>query len=753
MPPACSEPFAHVDQPDELAAIARELPSRDMRRLETVMTVDGVHCAACVFAIEDALRGAADEVSVNAASRRVRVVFRPDAHPLSELMTRIARLGYQPRPLARRALAGAEAAGRRTALWRMLVAVLCMMQVMMYAWPRYVAGAGEMPADLWRVLVWAEWMLTVPVLVFASWPFLRGAGYDLRNRRIGMDVPVALGIIVMFVASSVAAAGGEEVWFDSLTMFVAFLLVSRWLEASARERALGGLADLLARLPDTVDRLEPDGTVREVTLRTLRIGDRVRVSVGQSVPADSVVESGASHADESLLTGESAPIPKRPGDAVAAGSLNLSGPLVVRLQRAPGESRLAEIVALIDAASASRPRLARLADRIAGPFLVAVMVLAAAAWVGWQFIDPTRALWVAVSVLIVTCPCALSLATPVALLAAAGSLARQGLLVRSTQAIETLARIDTFVFDKTGTLTLDRLALARVDPLGPPTIDPPRALAIAAALEAGSLHPIGRALVAACAADRTSLEVADLVEHGGAGIAARVRLNGRWHEARIGRADFAAAGSQAGGVVLALDGAPVARFEFAETLRPDAGAALSALAADGAAIAMLSGDERSRVARVAALLGVADHQAQATPEDKLARIVALQREGRRVAMVGDGINDAPVLARADLSVAFATGAPLAQHHADLLLLGERMGALIDARRLARRTLRVITQNLAFAALYNAISIPLALAGLMPPWLAGLGMAASALVVVANALRLARPVGAAASAPVSVPARG
>jgi Cu2+-exporting ATPase len=700
------------------------------------MTVDGVHCAACVFAIEDALRGAADEVSVNAASRRVRVVFRPDAHPLSELMTRIARLGYRPRPLARRALAGAEAAGRRTALWRMLVAVLCMMQVMMYAWPRYVAGAGEMPADLWRVLVWAEWMLTVPVLVFASWPFLRGAGYDLRNRRIGMDVPVALGIIVMFVASSVA-----------------FLLVSRWLEASARERALGGLADLLARLPDTVDRLEPDGTVREVTLRTLRIGDRVRVSVGQSVPADSVVESGASHADESLLTGESAPIPKRPGDAVAAGSLNLSGPLVVRLQRAPGESRLAEIVALIDAASASRPRLARLADRIAGPFLVAVMLLAAAAWVGWQFIDPTRALWVAVSVLIVTCPCALSLATPVALLAAAGSLARQGLLVRSTQAIETLARIDTFVFDKTGTLTLDRLALARVDPLGRPTIDPPRALAIAAALEAGSLHPIGRALVAACAADRTSLEVADLVEHGGAGIAARVRLNGRWHEARIGRADFAAAGSQAGGVVLALDGAPVARFEFAETLRPDAGAALRALAADGAAIAMLSGDERSRVARVAALLGVADHQAQATPEDKLARIVALQREGRRVAMVGDGINDAPVLARADLSVAFATGAPLAQHHADLLLLGERMGALIDARRLARRTLRVITQNLAFAALYNAISIPLALAGLMPPWLAGLGMAASALVVVANALRLARPVGAAASAPVSVPARG
>lgn len=745
MPQVPATVFEQVDDPAELAAIARELPSRDgTRRMEAVLTVDGVHCAACVFAIEDALRDVADEVSVNAATRRARVVFRPGRQPLSAVLARIAALGYGPRPLARRALASAEAAGRRTALWRMLVAVLCMMQVMMYAWPRYVAGPGEMEPDLQRLLTWAEWMLTVPVLLFAAGPFLRGAWRDLRARRIGMDVPVALGIVVMFVASSVAALDGGEVWFDSLTMFVAFLLVGRWLEAAARERALAGVADLLARLPETVDRLDDQGATRPVALRALAPGDRVRVAVGQAVPADGVVESGASHADESLLTGESTPVTKRAGDALAAGSLNLSGPLVMRLAKAPADSRLAEIVALVESASAAKPRLAQLADRIAGPFLVAVLLLAAAAWIGWQFVDPDRALWVAVSVLIVTCPCALSLATPAALLAATGALARRGLLVRSPQPIEALAGIDAVVFDKTGTLTLDRLALAGVVPLDPGRLQPDQALPLAAALEAGSLHPIGRALAAATPPDAVLPAVTDVVEHPGAGIAARVSLHDGWHDVRLGRAGFAGARADSPGVVLAIDGTPVARFDFAETLRPDAQAAVAALAREGLAVSMLSGDDATRVDRVADTLGIRERRARAAPEDKLAHLQSLQRAGQRVAMVGDGINDAPVLARADVSIAFATGAPLAQHHADLLLLGERLSALVDARSLARRTMRVVVQNLAFAAAYNAISIPLALAGLLPPWLAGLGMAASSVVVVANALRLSRPIVAGAT---------
>jgi len=627
----------------------------------------------------------------------------------------------------------------------MLVAVLCMMQVMMYAVPRYVAAPGEMPADLERLLMWAEWMLTLPALLFAAGPFFRNAWRDLRARRIGMDVPVSLGIVVTFVASSAAALEGGEVYFDSLTMFVAFLLVGRWLEAGARERALVGVADLLARLPETVERLGEDGRAEAVTLRRLKTGDRVRVAVGQAVPADGTVEAGGSHVDESLLTGESTPIAKRVGDALAAGSLNLSGPLTVRLVRAPRDSRLQEIADLIEAASARKPRLAQLADRWAGPFLVAVLVLAALSWLVWLRIDPDRARRVAASVLIVTCPCALSLATPTALLAAAGTLARRGLLARSPQAIESLAGVHAFVFDKTGTLTHDRLSVVGTDVAdgGP---DAARALAIAAALEAGSLHPAAAALRRA-AGDAPLPEVAEVREHGGAGVSGRVRLGEHWHDARVGSEAFAGSGPGApGGVRLAVDGRAIARFELSETPRADAAAALAALRADGASVEVLSGDEPARVARLAALLAVSDWRAQASPQDKLAAIDARQREGRRVAMVGDGINDAPVLARADVSVAFATGAPLAQHQADLLLLGERLAPLAEARRLARRTMRVVVQNLAFAAVYNLVSIPLALAGLLPPWLAGLGMAASSLVVVLNALRLAHAPSREGSAP-------
>jgi P-type Cu2+ transporter len=435
---------------------------------------------------------------------------------------------------------------------------------------------------------------------------------------------------------------------------------------------------------------------------------------------------------------------------------------VLRLTRSPRESRLQEIADLIESASARKPRLAQIADRWAGPFRVAVLVLAGLSWIAWQWIDPSRAIWVAASVLIVTCPCALSLATPTALIAAAGNLARGGLLARSPQAIESLARCDAFVFDKTGTLTLDRLSLSAVRILPPtprspgstvpraagsadvpqtpaPAWDAATALAAAAALEAGSLHPIAAALRRAAASGAPLPEVSEVREHGGAGIAARLRIDGAWRDARLGSARFT--GGPEGGaaaVFLAIDGHVVAGFELAETLRPDAAASLDALRRDGVSVEILSGDEPGRVAQVAALLGVPDFRAQASPEDKLALLEARQREGRRVAMVGDGINDAPVLARADVSIAFATGAALAQHHADMLLLGGRLDTVVQARRLSRRTMRIVVQNLSFAAVYNVVAIPLALAGLMPPWLAGLGMSASSLVVVLNALRLARP---------------
>jgi Cu2+-exporting ATPase len=757
----CSDEFLILDDPLERDEIAREIApaANGARRFEAVLSIDGVHCAACVIAIEDALRDCVEEVSVNAATRRARLVWRADAQQLSRACDRISRLGYRPRPVSQRLLESAQAAGRRAALWRMLVAVLCMMQVMMYSVPRYVAEAGSMSEDIVGLLTWAERILTLPVMLFAAGPFFTGAFRDLRARRIGMDVPVALGIAVTFVASLAGGAAGGEVWFDSLTMFVAFLLIGRWLEAAARERAMAGVGDLLARLPDRIERLDDRGVASLVGLRQLRPGDRVRVAAGQSVPADGIVEIGYAHVDESLLSGESRPQRRQPGDTLAAGSVSLDAPLTMRLTRSARDSRLQEIADLMDSASARKPRLAQLADRWAGPFLGMVLALAAIAWCVWQLIDPGRAAWVAAAVLVVACPCALSLATPAALLAASGRLARHGLLARSPQALEALAQADTFVFDKTGTLTLDRIDVVAVKvSQGGPLIDALGASAVAAALEAGSIHPVAAAIIRHAPAGVALPEVRSVREQAGAGIEAEVLLEGRWQRAHLGSPRFAApqtvsegrhegrvsaydAGAlqeadDTGDVCLSIDGRAAASFTLSEALRPEALTAIRRLREAGMQLEILSGDAPARVARVAAALGIETWQAQASPEDKLARIDALGRQGRHVAMVGDGINDAPVLARANVSIAFASGAPLAQHRADLLLLGERLDRLALARNHARQAMRVVRQNLIFATAYNAVGIPLALAGLLPPWLAGLGMAGSSLVVVLNALRLA-----------------
>ena len=767
--PRAAAARALLDDPTELAEITRALAPRSdgAPRLEAVLTIDGVHCAACVVGIENALRDAVESVSVNAATRRAHLVFTPDTQPLSGLFARIERLGYRPRPVSRAALGLADAAGRRRSMWRMLVALLCMMQVMMYAVPRYMAGAGDMPPDVERLMLWAEWVLTLPVMAFAAGPFFTHAWRDLRARRVGMDVPVALGIAVTFIASSAAALQGtaqghDGVWFDSVTMFVAFLLIGRWLEAAARERALAGVGDLMARLPQTVERIDPDGRLSTVAPRALVPGDRVQLAAGQAVPADGDVLEGRSHADESMLTGESTAVAKGPGDTLVAGSLNLHAPLTMRVRQSVQHSRLQEIIDLMDAASARKPRLAQWADRFAGPFLIAVLALAGAAFLAWQFIDASRAVWVAASVLVVACPCALSLATPTALLVASGQLARHGLLARSPQAIEALACADTFVFDKTGTLTSDRMSVARTV-LSPEArvvgLNEASALALAAALERGSLHPLAGAIRHAAQASEAGVndatfDISEVKEQAGAGLHARVRVHALWREVRLGRAEFTGRidGSEAT-VVLALDGSPIAGFEISETLRPDAASLVRALMTQGVHIEILSGDTAARVQAVAQRLGITEARSAASPQAKLDRIVALTQEGRRVAMVGDGLNDAPVLAQAEVSVAFATGAALAQHHADLLILGSGLGGLAQARALAQRTLKVVRQNLIFAAAYNAVCIPLALAGLLPPWLAGLGMAGSSLVVVLNALRLA-PVSRASAVPspsASVPA--
>ncbi|NRF70960.1 cation-translocating P-type ATPase [Aquincola sp. S2] len=737
------------DDPTQLARFTRWSGADAARRADSTLLIDGMVCAACSVLIEDALKRlpGVESADVNPATRRAQLRWDPARTRASALVAAIEGAGDY-RALPAHAL-DAETARRRewrAMLWRLFVAGFCMMQVMMYATPAYVAGPEGISPDIARLLQWASWLLSIPVLLFSAAPFLRGAINQLTRRRIGMDVPVALGIVVTFAASTAAAFDpggvlGSEVYFDSLTMFVFFLLAGRALELRARHASVGQLEDLMARLPETVERIAPDGRGEMIALTALVHGDTVRVRPGQAFPGDGPLVDGSTLVDEALLTGESTPLRRNAGDGLLAGSFNVSAPVLQRLQTLGEDTRYARIVALMARAAADRPPLARAADRIALPFLWGVLLLACGGALAWWWIDPARSVWVAVSVLIVTCPCALSLATPSALLTAAGTLARRGVLVQRLAALEALARADLIVFDKTGTLTEDRIALKQVLPA--PGWRADTALQAALTLANGSLHPVSRAIVDA--ANRDGIEpspLSDQHETAGQGVQGRDARGRCW---RLGAQAFAGTGASAdddddddhGAAWLSVDGEAVARLQFEERLRPDARAALERLHADGVRTMLLSGDRPAAAQRVASALGVREVHAGASPEDKLRIVAAAQGQGHRVAMVGDGINDGPVLARADVSLAMGQGAPLARAQADFTLLRGSLVDLVATRALAQRTLRVLRQNLGWAAAYNAVCVPLALAGWLPPWAAGLGMACSSLSVVLNAQRLRR----------------
>ncbi|MEO7852759.1 MAG: heavy metal translocating P-type ATPase, partial [Rubrivivax sp.] len=635
-------------------------------------------------------------------------------------------------------------------LWRLFVAVFCMMQVMMYTTPTYLTDASTIAPDLRRLLAWAGWVLSLPVLLFSAAPMFREAWAGLKQRRIGMDLPVALAIAVTFIVSSGATFDpggvfGDEAYFDSLTMFVSFLLAGRWVALRLQHRVAAALEGAVSRLPAMVDRLDADGRSTRVALVALRPGDRVRVPVGEAFPGDGPVIDGCSAADEALLTGESRPVRKAPGDEAIAGSINLQAPVVQRVDRLGAQTRYEGIAALVRDVLSQRPPMLRAADRVAGPFLAAVLVLSASAAVVWWFIDPSRAVWIAVSVLIVTCPCALSLAAPSAYLAAASALLRRGVLVQRLEALETLSGLDTLCFDKTGTLSEGRLRVATVV-LQPAAVraglDAQALTALAASLARVSTHPLARALVDNLGAAGAPGPIWQGVrERPGLGIEAHA-VDGRRY--RLGAASWIAPASPPdttadtgpqtwlGGP----DGA-LARFGFVETLRPDAAATVQALRGVGLDIVLLSGDAAPRVAAVAATLGIDDAQGGLTPADKLHRLRALQQAGHRVGMVGDGLNDAPVTARADVSFAMGEGSTLTRSRADFILASGSLADIVRARQVARRTVRVVRQNLAWAAGYNLLCVPLALVGWFPPWAAGLGMATSSLVVVLNALRIDR----------------
>jgi len=744
-----------LDDPQEWGAFSRP-SARGPHCWESSVVIEGMHCAACALTVEDALSRVPGvlSVQVGAASHRAKVVWTDEQVLPSAWMQAVQGSGYRAVPANDVFASERRKQETRQALWRLGVAGLCMMQVMMYAYPAYIARPGELSGEMEQLLRWASWVLSLPVILFSCGPFFRSAWRDITQLQVSMDLPVALGMLITFVMSTAGTFEptgifGREVYFDSLTMFVFFLLTGRWLELRLRDRTAGSLEALMNRLPDSVERLLPDGRFERVAVRRVAVGDVLRVYPGETFAADGVVHNGDTLVDEALLTGESRPLARSIGMPVLSGSHNLSSTVQIRVERTGEATRFAQIVALMESASASKPKGAQLADRLAKPFLVGVLLAAAASAAWWWGRDPGHALMVAVAVLVVTCPCALSLATPAAMLASAGALARGGVLVRRLQALEALAGVDTLVFDKTGTLTRDAMVLGDVVVRSGTAVD--EALAMAAALARHSLHPVSRALadaqaqsVAAGQGNAAGWDCSAVTEHAGqgvVGIATDSRSPGAAARSlRLGSASLCGMPVVRGGglrAYLADEQGWLATFELREDLRPEAMAVVQALATHGVAVQMLSGDGTDAVARVAAQAGIAQARGGCTPDEKLEVLRALQSQGHSVAMVGDGLNDGPVLAGADVSFTFGRSVPLTQSKADFVILGEQLMAVVQALVLSRRTMAVVRQNLWWALLYNAACVPLAVVGLLPAWLAGLGMAASSLLVVLNALRLAR----------------
>ena len=750
-----------LDDPQEWSAFSRSC-APDASIWESYVVIEGMHCAACAFTVEEAMAkvpGVLD-VRVSAGSHRARVLWSASRALPSRWMRAVQSVGYRVVPANDVFASERRRKETRQALWRWLVAGLCMMQVMMYAYPAYVARPGDLSAEMEGLLRWASWVLTLPVVLFSCGPFFRNALRDVLQRRISMDLPVALGMLITFVVSTAGTFEpqgifGREVFFDSLTMFVFFLLTGRWLELRLRDRTAGALEALMNRFPDSAQRLQSDGSFERVAARRVVVGDIVRVHAGETFVADGVVVQGSTWVDEALLTGESTPLVRDLGAAVIAGSHNVGSTVQVRVVRTGGATRFAQVLALMQSAATTKPHLTELVDRLARPFLWGVLLASGAACAWWWSRDPSHAVMVAVAVLIVTCPCALSLATPAAMLASAGTLARSGVLVRRLQALESLSKVDTVVFDKTGTLTRDALVLGKVDVrVG---MSRAQALAMAAAMAKHSLHPVSRALVLAASsalpgergeiassAETAQWTCGDVTEVAGQGLSAWSHASATGVESdktflRLGSAQFCGVSLpptlQNARVFLSDSSGWVASFEMQEELRPQAAEMVSALIHAGVQVHMLSGDNALSVARVAAQLGIANAQGAASPQDKLEYVRMLQEQGRMVAMVGDGLNDGPVLAACGVAFTLGNAVPLTQAKADFVVQGDQPMAVVRTWSLARRTQQIVRQNLCWALIYNAACIPLAVLGMLPAWLAGLGMATSSLVVVLNALRL------------------
>ncbi len=706
-------------------------------RYELLLQVEGIRCAACAWLIRSQLesRKGIDQVQVDVATGFVRINWQPVWLQLSKIAAILAAVGYRPHlPVA-----SAEAMGRqeerRSALKRLGVAGLGMMQVMMYAVALYAGESSGISEGSERFLQWVSLIVTTPVLVYSGWVFYAGAWRSLRRFRVGMDVPVALAISIAFIMSFINfMTGSGHVYFDSVVMFIFFLSLGRYAELVIRHRNLQtGLA--LARLLPEWAELLKDGQVQQVPATDLRIRDRVRVRAGHAFPADGQVISGYTEANEALLTGESRPVEKGPGDKVIAGSINQTQAVVVEVSKDPADSTVSVMGRMLLKSQLRRSRHAHLSERFAGWFVAVVLVVATLTALWWLQHDVSMLVPATLAVLVISCPCALSLATPAAIASASRSLLERGVLLTRGEALELLGRVDTVVFDKTGTLTTGQPQI--VDTIINPErkeFDEVAALGIAALLEIDSSHPVARAFAAI---QVSRAEVHDITGHANGvegSVADSVYKLGNAAFTGVKPGDLPGSG---GCLWLADDAGWIARFDLDDGLREGAAATMAALRARGLEVIILSGDHAQAVAPVAKRCGIDHWHAEQSPTMKMDFLQSLQANGKHVLMVGDGINDAPVLSAATVSMTVSGASELANSTADFILTAHSLALVDEVFERARQTRRVIRQNLLWALAYNGFGVPFAAAGFIVPWMAALGMSLSSLLVVLNSGRLAR----------------
>ncbi|PCI70907.1 MAG: ATPase P [Piscirickettsiaceae bacterium] len=729
--------------PDELENISQSSVSSTTSDKENHqdhdLILEGISCSACIWLLEHHLRQLPGIITfkVNHVTRRAHIKSQPSLVQLEQILQAIQEIGYHAYPYDPGKQYLKLQQERKDFLSRLGVAAFCGMQVMMITLGIYVADANEIAPRFLNLLIWASAFLTLPVVFFSAVPFFRSAWRDIKNHSPGMDVPVALGVGLAFIASlyhSILQQG--ETYYESVCMFVIFLLLARYIEFLTRWHSISSSERITQATTVTAKRINSDGQIEIVPAKFLQIGDNIQINPGAVIPTDSIVNSGSSYVDESILTGENKPIQKQIGSTLLGGSHNLESGLVASVSCISENSTLSTISRMVERAQAEKPSWVTLADRYASWFVIAVIILTGlSALHGWWVADPN---WfsTALSVLVVTCPCALSLATPTAYTATMSRLFKQGIVVTNGHALERLATVNHVIFDKTGTLTDGAMSISNCH-LYTHT-DQQFAFDIAATLESHSDHPIAQAF--SQNKSRAMLQAQSVEHKPGQGISGQINgstyyLGSKQLMSDILEQDTEYKPSTMTRIFLANESQLIAHFDINDSIRDGAKPVISWLNKRVQHISLLSGDQHAAVAWLAKQVGINDYTAEASPSEKLNIIEQLQQKGDSVAMIGDGINDAPVLAKANVSISVSNASQLARASSDILLLGHDMNGLKQIFILAKQTKRIIVQNMSWALVYNIGALPMALTGNIEPWQAALGMSISSLVVVLNSFRI------------------